>query len=199
LFVALLAGCGIAALERRFHWPARVLAVIVLAVFIGQSRPEAIPINGVLPSPGLVTPPPAYLTPSPELPSIYRAVNSLPEGAVLAELPFGDSWYDLRYMHFAGMHRRRLLNGYSGLFPPSFLARQRVLARPLLDPEASAQALGGASHIVIHRSAWTDDTGARLGAWLEQYGATRIAEADGAALYELPLREGFASRRVRQK
>ena len=84
--------------------------------------------------------------------------------------------------------------GYSGIFPPSYLARQRVLARPLLDPSASAQAIGGATHVVVHRGAWTDDTGARVAAWLEQFGATLIAEGDGAALYELPVRENFAQK-----
>jgi hypothetical protein len=121
-------------------------------------------------------------------------VMSLRPGAILAEFPFGDSWYDLRYMYFSATHRRRLLNGYSGIFPPSFLARQRVLARPLLDPDAAAQALGGATHIVVHRHAWADNTGVLVGAWLEAFGARAIGEGDGAILYELPLREGIAER-----
>jgi hypothetical protein len=192
LFLALLAAFGVAALERVSWFAGRAIAVVALGVFLVQARPDAFPLDQQLPSTGLVSPPPAYLTPSAELPAVYRAVESLRPGAVLAELPFGDSWYDLRYMYFAGIHRRRLLNGYSGLFPPSYLARQRVLVQPLLDPPASAQALGGASHVVIHRAGWRDDTGARLGAWLEQFGATKIAEADGAALYELPAREALA-------
>jgi hypothetical protein len=194
VFLSVLAACGVAVVERTWRLSGRAIAVLALAVFISQARPAAFPLNQPLPSEALVTPPPAYLTPSAALPEIYRAVVALRAGAILAELPFGDPWYDLRYMYFAGMHRRRLLNGYSGLFPPSFLARQRVLARPLLDLDASAQALGGASHVVVHRSAWRDDTGARLAAWLEQFGATVIADVDGAALYELPVRENFALR-----
>ena len=192
VFLAVLAGFGVAALERVSRLAGRVVAVIALGVFIAQARPDAFPLDQPLPSEGLVSPPPAYLTPSAALPSIYRAVESLRPGAVLAELPFGDSWYDLRYMYFSGVHRRRLLNGYSGLFPPSYLARQRVLARPLLDPQASAQALGGASHVIVHTAGWPDDTGARVGAWLAQFGATVIAEGDGAVLYELPAREALA-------
>jgi len=46
--------------------------------------------------------------------------------------------------------------------------------------------------VIVHRRAWSDDTGARLGAWLEAFNATKIADADDAALYELPVREGFA-------
>ena len=195
VFLALLAGVGVTVVERRWRQVGRTLAVVALAAFLLQAQPGPFPLNQPLPSPGLVTPPPAYLTPRAELPAIYEAVDSLRPGAILAELPFGDSWYDLRYMYFSGIHRRRLLNGYSGLFPPSFLARQKVLTRPLLDPEASAQALGGATHIVVHRAAWADDTGVRIAAWLEQYGATAIADSDGAVLFELPVRENFAGRR----
>lgn len=195
VFLAVLAGLGVAVIESRWRTVGRAIGAAALAMFLVQAQPGAFPLNQPLASPGLVTPPPAYLTPRPEPPEIYRAVNALRDGAILAELPFGDSWYDLRYMYFSGWHGRRLLNGYSGLFPPSYLARQRVLARPLLDPEASAQALGAATHVVVHRNAWPDDTGAKVSAWLEAFGAAKVAEADGAALYELPVREELAGSR----
>jgi hypothetical protein len=194
VFLAVLAGAGVAAIERGWRAAGVVVSIAVIAMVLVQAKPATFPVNQVLPSEGLTNPPPAYLTPTPDLPPIYQAVASLRAGAVLAELPFGDPFYDLRYMYFSATHRRQLLNGYSGIFPPSYLARQRVLARPLLDPEASAQAIGGASHVIVHRGGWTDDTGARVSAWLEQFGATLIAEGDGAALYELPLREGLAAR-----
>jgi hypothetical protein len=193
VFVAVLAGLGVAVVERFHRFAGRGVAVVALGTFILHSAQGEFPLNRVLPSAGLTTPPPDYLTPAPELPPIYRAVESLRPGAVLVELPFGDSWYDVRYMFFAGTHRRRLLNGYSGLFPPSFLARQQVLQRPLLDPEGSAQAIGGATHVIVHQRAWADDTGVKVGAWLQQFGATPLFEADGAVLYELPVRENFAA------
>ena len=192
VFLAVLAALGVAAIERGWRAAGVVVSIAVIAVILVQAKPATFPVNQLLPSEGLTNPPPAYLTPSPNLPPIYQAVESLRSGAVLAELPFGDPFYDLRYMYFSATHRRRLLNGYSGIFPPSYLARQRVLVRPFLDPRASAQAIGGATHVVVHRGAWPDDTGARLAAWLEQSGATLIAEGDGAVLYELPVRENFA-------
>ena len=192
LFLAVLAALGIAVVRRVSAAAARLAAAIVIIVFLIRDTPSPMQMNAPLVSPGLATPPPAYLTPRPEVPAIYRAVEGLRPGAVLVELPFGDPWYDVRYMYFSIAHHRRLLNGYSGIFPPSFRARQRVLARPLLDPGASAQAIGGATHVIVHRRAWSDDTGARLGAWLEAFNATKIADADDAALYELPVREGFA-------
>jgi hypothetical protein len=196
LFFGIAAATGIAAIEWRWRRLAQIVAVGSLLVFLKYSVPSPLHLNLELPSPVLANPAPAYLSPRNSLPVIYQAVDSLRPGAILAELPFGDPWYDLRYMYFSALHHRRLLNGYSGLFPPSYLARQRVLARPLLDPAASAQAIGGATHVIVHRAAWRDDTGARVSAWLEQFGATLIAEADGAALYELPVRERFADLRV---
>ena len=192
VFLAVLAAIGVNVIERRRRLLGHAAAAVAIIVFLLRSTPEPLQMNAVLPSAGLVTPPPAYLTPSAHVPAIYQAVDALPPEATLAELPFGDSWYDLRYMYFAATHQHRLLNGYSGLFPPSFVARQRVLARLLLDPPASAQALAGATHVIVHRKAWADDTGARVGAWLEQFGATRLADADEATLYELPVRELFA-------
>lgn len=194
VFLALLASFGIAAVERRSRLLGGLAACVVILLFLQPAIPRRIPIDVPLTSEGLTTPPPAYLTPRAALPAIYQAVTALTPGAILAELPFGDPWYDLRYMFFSATHHRRLLNGYSGIFPPSFRARQRVLARPLLDPGASAQAIAGATHVIVHRAAWKDDTGARLGVWLETFGARLIAEADGAALYELPMREGYAFR-----
>jgi hypothetical protein len=194
VFLALAAAIGVNVIERRRRLAGQIAACAVIVVFLLRDTPETLQMNAVLPSPGLVTPPPAYLTPAPSLPAIYRAVETLRPEAILVELPFGDPWYDVRYMFFAATHRRRMLNGYSGVFPPSNLARQRVLKNPLLDLPASAQAMAGATHAIVHRRAWADDTGQRLGAWLEQYEATLVAEADGAALYELPVRENFAQK-----
>lgn len=187
-FLAILAGVGVSLLDRRWPHVTRIAVVAALAVFLVRAAPDAMPLDRVVPSDGLSMPH-AYLTPAPELPPIYQAVETLRPGAVLAEFPFGDSWYDLRYMYFAATHRRRLLNGYSGIFPPSYIVRQRVLARPTLDPERAAQALGGATHVVVHRHAWKDDTGGAIGAWLGGLGARIIAEADGAVLYEMAVVE----------
>ena len=192
LFLAVLAAFGVSTIERYSSVAARLAASVVIIVFLVRGTPDRMQMNAPLASEGLSTPPPAYLTPAPGLPAIYKAVDALRPGAILVELPFGDPWYDVRYMFFAASHRRRMLNGYSGIFPPSFRARQRVLSRPLLDPGASAQAIGGATHVVVHGQAWKDKTGALLGNWLEAFGATLIAEADGAQLYQLPVREGYA-------
>lgn len=172
-----------------------VIVAMATVVFLWQAWPTRFPINVPLPSPGLAAAP-DYLEPSPHLPDLYRAVAALPSDAVLLELPFGDHWYDLRYMFFSATHGRRLVNGYSGFFPPSYLARQRVLHTPLLDPERAAPALAGATHVIVHRRAWTDDTGTRIAAWLESLGGRVVAGSGDALIFEMESAERHASRRV---
>jgi hypothetical protein len=106
----------------------------------------------------------------------------------VAELPFGDLGYEIRYTYFTAAHRRRLLNGYSGVLPPSYEARRAVLTAPLAHPDAAWAALAPATHVLVHDGAWRDDTGARVRAWLDARGARVVATAEGASLYALPPR-----------
>jgi hypothetical protein len=193
LFLGILAGLGVAALNRR--WPRIVRAAVIPAAvaWVIWVAPPPLPLNQPIRFGGLADPP-AFLTPLKQAPSIYQTVESLRPEAILVEFPFGDAGYDLRYMYFAAGHRRRLLNGYSGIFPPSYLERQRVLARPTLDPEAAARAIQQATHAIVHRTAWGDNSGVVIGAWLEAFGARVIAEHYGSVLYELPIREKMAGR-----
>jgi hypothetical protein len=141
-------------------------------------------MNAPLVSAGL-RPPPPYLTPAPHLPAIHGEVAKLDPGAVIAEFPFGDPWYDVRYMFFAATHGRALVNGYSGVFPRSFILRQRILSQPLARPDLVPSGLDGATHVVVHTAAWPDETGQRFVAWLETRGATLVAAEDGACLLAL--------------
>ncbi len=63
-----------------------------------------------------------------EGPLAYRHVLLRPADTVLLELPFGDVAWDLRYVYYAGLHGRRIVNGYSGYFPDGYLARAVRLA-----------------------------------------------------------------------
>lgn len=192
-FLALLAGIGASRLAVWSPRLARPVLAVLLSAYLWQTRPAALPLDRPLPSPDLAAAP-AYLTPSARLPSIYRDVKALGSDAVLIELPFGDPWYELRYMFFAATHGKRLVNGYSGVFPPSYLARQRVLAKPWLDPRPAATALAGATHVIVHRGAWRDDTGTKLAIWLEQLGAHIVSTAGDALLLELRSSERLADR-----
>ncbi len=183
VFLTVLAGVGGAWLVR---WRLGVLAVglaVALTTRTAWSRP--FPIDVPLIAAPLAQPP-AYLRPSPDQPPIYRVVATTPADAIVAELPFGTIAYEIRYTFFTRAHGRRILNGYSGVLPPAYTAHEAALRAPLAD--AAWASLAPATHVVVHTSAWPDDTGTRVRDWLEQHGAHRLADVDGAWLYELPSR-----------
>ena len=183
--LALLAGVGAAWLTRV---RGGVLVVIALTGLVTRTAwTTTFPIDVPIVSPGLAAAP-EYLRPSAVSPAIYRFARTLPAGAVLVELPFGDIAYEIRYTYFTLAHGHRTLNGYSGVLPPSFLTRQAALQRPLGDRDASWSALAPATHVIVHTGAWLDDTGTRLRDWLERRGARVVTHVDGAWLYELPPR-----------
>lgn len=185
LFLSVLAGIGAAWLAR---WRTGVLAVALLTLVATRTAwTQPYLIDGLVTSADL-PPPPPYLRPAATAPAIYRFAATLPRDAVLAELPFGDMAYEIRYTFFTLAHGRRILNGYSGVQPPSYVGRTLVLREPLADPDATWRALAPATHVVVHSGGWHDDTGDRLRAWLESRDARVVANAEGAWLYELPRR-----------
>ncbi len=182
---SLLAGIGAEWLAR---WRIGLVVVVGLtALAIQPLRTTPFMIDRVIGTVG-PPPPPPYLRPSADAPPIYRFARTLPAGAVLIELPFGDIGYEIRYTYFTLAHGHRIVNGYSGILPPLYLPRAAILATPLADLDLTARALEPATHVVVHTHGWYDDTGTRLRAWLEGRGARALANADGAWLYALPMR-----------
>ncbi len=188
LFLAVIGGYGALAVERAFRGrrPGAVLAAVAL-LFLVEASPAPIELNGTWSVAGL-NPPPVPIVADTGPPAIYRAVASLPDRAVLAEFPFGDEQYDLRYMLYSSAHRRLLLNGYSGGFPRSHAVNRGALGRVLDDPDTAWRVLAasGATHAVVHEGAWADGLGPRVSAWLEGRGAREVAESGGDRLFELP-------------
>jgi hypothetical protein len=185
-FLAALAGLGVAYVESYSRRGAQILALIACGVFLWQTRPSPFPLDRAWPvvSEGLA-PVPEYLRPGPTPPAIYRFIATLDRGGVLAEFPFGDDAYDLRYMYFSAAHHRRMLAGFSGVFPESYLSRKAVLQQPLAQPDAAWDALAGATHAIVHAAAWPDDTGERIARWLQDHGAREAGRFDGARVFEL--------------
>lgn len=181
---AVLAGIGTGWLAR---WRLGFVAVVLLTVLSTRTVLMGFTINRVIPSFTGLAPPPEYLRPAASPPPIYDLARSIPPEAIVAELPFGDTAYEIRYTFFTRAHGRRIVNGYSGLQPRPYLTRLRALANPLADVDAAWAALSPATHVIVHPAAWTDDTGARVRAWLESRGATPIGTRDGAWLYALPV------------
>jgi ABC-type tungstate transport system substrate-binding protein len=66
--------------------------------------------------------------PLPELPVRLRALESLPQGTAVMELPLGDTSSDVVAMYRGMHHGRAVVNGYSGFFPRSYDALRGGLA-----------------------------------------------------------------------
>lgn len=182
---SVLAGIGAAWLSR---WRVGLVVALLLAsLAVRPAFATPFMMNREIGTTGL-PPQPAYLRPSTTPPAIYRFVRTLPPDAVIAELPFAVLGYEILYTYFTLGHGHRTINGYSGVLPPSYLARAAVLQAPLADPETAWRALAPATHVIVHPYAWHDDTGARIRAWLESHGAQLVIEADHAWLLALPDR-----------
>lgn len=185
-FLAALAGFGVASIATLSRRASHAVVLAACAIFLWQTRPSPFPLDREWPfvSPGLAAVP-AYLRPDPRPPAIYRFVATLDPEAVLAEFPFGDNAYDLRYMYFSAAHRRRMLGGYSGVFPDSWVARRDALAQPMAAPDAAWRALDGATHAIVHARGWPDATGERLADWLRAHGARDAGVFNNAHVFVL--------------
>ena len=190
LFLAVLGGYGARAIERAFRPRGRATIALALAcaLFLIEASPAPITMNGTW-SAGALKPPPVPLLAPDGPPAIYQAVRALPSQAVLAEFPFGDEQYDLRYMLYSAAHWRPLLNGYSGGFPRSFAVNRAGLGRVLEDADTAWQVLStsGATHAIVHEGVFPDGDGARVSAWLTAHGAREVAASGQDRLFELPL------------
>ena len=134
--------------------------------------------------------PPAELPSAGQAPPVYRYLSQLPTSTVVAEFPFGDKAWELRYLYTAVLHRRTLLNGYSGWFPPAYVHRVAAFAQLPLEPEVAWQALMEArpTHVVLHQRYFADPARAGVIAdWLVSHGASfDRAFGDGDVIYTMP-------------
>ena len=123
---------------------------------------------------------------------LYGMVKSLPGRVVLIEFPFGEEAYDIQATFFAGVHRRPIVNGYSGFFPPGYAERSTVLAQAPDNPEAVRQSIAssGATHALVHQAAFPDGRGRAIVSWLESIGATPIGQSGLDVLLQLPANLG---------
>jgi hypothetical protein len=186
LFLSVLAGYGAARLGRhRWATPALALAGILI---IADSAAMPLPMNHTW---GMnEATPPARVFPAASAPRVYQRVAALPAGTAIAEFPFGDTAWEIRYVYYAAAHGKAILNGYSGAFPPAYLRRVAALQRVATDGDAAWQALveAGTTHLVVHVPAFANPDEPRLLiGWLERHGAQLIESfSEGDALYSMP-------------
>jgi hypothetical protein len=184
LMLSVLGGYGAAVVARRRG--GTVVLTALAALFLTESVTLPFTVNGVSPLADLATPEARVYRPS-RAPAVYHAVpRDMP--VVLAELPLGQQDYDLRAMFYSMVHHARLLNGYSGFFPPHYgrlaLALSDVPRHP--DPAWTALKEFGATHVLIHEGVWPNNQGPNTTATLVSRGAHEIFRDGADVLLKLP-------------
>lgn len=188
MLVAVLSGYALAPLSRLGR---RGMAITALlgALFLAETYAAPLAVNLSWQSNPAYAPAWATVHRLNDGPLAYRHLLAMPADTVVLELPFGDGAWDLRYVYYAGLHGKRIVNGYSGYFPRGYIARAVRLQGLWADREAAWEALvtSGATHVLVHELAFPPAEGAAVSVWLEQQGARRAATfADGDVLLTLP-------------
>jgi hypothetical protein len=186
MFLSIAAGYGALHLERRLRYGG--LVIILAGLFaVAESIAAPIVINGTGAEADYATPPSHMMT-GDRVPPVYRYLATLPSPeTVLAEFPFGQWTYELRYIFYSTAHWHPLINGYSGTFPLSYDQRAVVLRRPDEDPNEAWNAVAGAgvTHVVVHERFYKEDRGKIVSTWLADHGARLVAEFDGDKVFAL--------------
>jgi hypothetical protein len=174
LFLAVVAGAGASWLAMRGRGGRVVLAAFA-AVFLVETTAAPIHRNGTTGAFDLAPLPDRVYT-GPDVPEVYRFLRTEPDSTVVLEFPFGEPPYEMRYVYYSTAHWRRLVNGFSGGFPASYIKRVNVLREPLSEPRESWEAVwrSGATHVIVHESLFLDSDGARVSTWLERNGTDRL-------------------------
>jgi hypothetical protein len=107
---------------------------------------------------------------------------------VIADLPLGQPDFDIRAMYYSAIHRRKLLNGYSGFFPSGYGPLTIALAHIPEHAEASWQVLrgSGATHVLLHEGAYLDGEGTETSRALRARGESEVFRAGTDVLLALP-------------
>jgi hypothetical protein len=188
LFLAVVAGYGAAAIESRWRRGAGIVLALGL-VFLVEAAAVPVEMNGTFSSEDFLAPVSRVLPPD-RAPQVYRFLRTLPPSAVIAEFPFGDDPYELRYMYYSTVHWRSLVNGYSGGFPDSYLRNRAALRRPIDRREIAWDALveSGATHAVVHEAAFRGDEGLAVSGWIHESGAQLVGTFGRDKVFALPPR-----------
>jgi hypothetical protein len=186
LFLAVLAGLGVAALATRWPRALRAVVAVALAGILAESWVAPMPTNVRMTSRYYHLTPRKLLM-GDEVSPVYQYVKKAAGKFVLIEFPFGEPPYEILATFYAGYHRKSLVNGFSGFFPEGYLRRSTFLQYVPFDLEAATKALSttGATHALVHEAAYPDGRGQEINAWLESTGATLVMKHESDRLYRL--------------
>jgi len=177
VFLSIAAGYGAAAARRTSVWIAICAAVLIETAF------APMPLNQTWGDGGVQ--PPARVEPASDAPVVYQHLAGMPNATVITEFPFGDPAWEIRYVYYATVHWKRLVNGYSGGFPQPYKVRVALLQRVAENPEAAWQALRdtGTTHMIVHEAAFPPGGADVVKKWLTDHAAVEIARFGTDVLY----------------
>jgi hypothetical protein len=184
LMLAALAGYGAQALAK---YRSGIGALAVMCVFFMlESTHMPFTLNGTGVVRDLVTPE-ARVYPPRQAPAVYGEMARQPEDSVLVELPLGQVDYDIRAVYYSTVHWRRIVNGYSGFFPPHYGLLRTALSEVPRHPDVSIEALhtSGATHVIVHENAYLEGEGQATSAALLAGGAVELFRQDSDVLLRL--------------
>jgi hypothetical protein len=144
--VAMLAGFGVQIIRRRFvAWPPQLHATVVpvlLALMMVDYAPSEMSLSDVAPDP-------------PEERSVYATLRAMEPGVVIDlpmprmhELPGYDPWYSF----WSRAHWNRLVNGYSGYYPPGYM--ETIIAMERFPDDVAIERLQALNvrYVVLHQT-----------------------------------------------
>jgi hypothetical protein len=162
-----------------------ILAVVSI-VFFAEAHGQTFSVNGMGSTQGYALPEPRVEPPR-RAPAIYRDVAKLPRDIALLELPVGDSNWDLRSVYYSTAHWRKVVNGYSGFFPPGYGLLVLALTDPSRSSDLSWQVVraAGVTHVIVHERAFRPPEVEQMERWLRSHGAREMLRDGSDVLFAL--------------
>jgi hypothetical protein len=181
VFLSIVAGAGAAVVIRRWRSGA-VVAASLAALILAEAAFAPMPVNVTWG--GNHVQPPAQIEPAVDAPAVYHHLATMPDAKVIAEFPFGDVAWELRYVYYSTVHWKPLVNGYSGVFPAGYKARTALLERVAEYPDQAWRALrdAGTTHVIVHERAFAPGGADVVKQWLVDHFAVEIARFDNGDL-----------------
>ena len=166
-------------------------AVAAAALIVVESLAVPVPLNGNdtnYKQPNLAPLPPEVGATIDAAPVVYRFIAQLPASSAVLELPFGEVAFEVRYVFYSALHRRPLVNGYSGGAPAEYGLLSEALKELFHDPDRAWAALAssGATHVVVHEASYLGGDGAVVTSWVRRHGARDLASFGGDRVFKLP-------------
>ncbi len=186
LFLSVLVGFGAATLLGRQRRAGAVFVTIAAVAILAEHWSVPTGNNLILPTDGYA-PMSATLPFGRQLSPVYAKVRDMPAGTVLIEFPFGLGAHEIRYEFYAGIHRKPIVNGYSGFFPAPYQFMAPILGAVPDNPEAAWNTLkaSGATHAIVHEGWYLGDRGRDVSQWLRDHGARDVIAAGSDRLLQL--------------